>query len=521
MKDWTCKIETEYAHGTITDVLYQTVLDPGYRSMRPIHDITLHTELTRLAMAVHAIKSLGTPKQDICTFKTDSIGFYSRRKRKSDCLELANTTFAQLKKPKMLSQSEVSSTNSSAQVYRVDEKKDPLKSSPTLPVIETQPPELEDWTWTDHEPEKAIELALEGKSFTLQGHAGSGKTYLTKEIVRQLQEKGERVVCIAKTHVACSLLDSESTPSMTVNRFVYKYLGSYKGWIVLDEFSLCDFKLWAFLYRLIDHCKFICVGSWSQLSAVGGHQFLDTQLEDDCVEKSRMFHRICGGNRVVLRECRRADATLYNWYVSLCPEGSRYETPMPEVLAEAKAFFNGKQIPQWSLCIDHGLRQMINRQANQREKGPGAIWVKCPHMKCANAPQSFWLYPGQTLMAHIQVSKGGVKNGMFYKVKAINLDLAAKQGSGFNCEDGNFHPPSRSQVFPSQEGTVEFEGGIKLSLNFVAKHMRLTHALTISSSQGRTLPGVVEIISGHPRFTKKHLMICLSRATEAHLVQVR
>ena len=98
-------------------------------------------------------------------------------------------------------------------------------------------------------------------------------------------------------------------------------------------------------------------------------------------------------------------------------------------------------------------------------------------------------------MAHVQVSNV-VKNGMFYKVKAINLD-------------------------ENHESTVEFEGGRKLPLKFVARNMRLVHALTIQSSQGRTLPGPVEIISSHKRFTRKHLMICLSRATEARLVQVR
>ena len=203
-----------------------------------------------------------------------------------------------------------------------------------------------------------------------------------------------------------------------------------------------------------------------------------------------MFHRLCGGNRIVLKECKRADATLYNWYVSLCPGGSRYETPFEDVLKEAREFFNGTEIPTWTLCIDHEKRKAINRQANLREKPDDAVFVKVPKLKCANAPQDFYLYVGQQLQAVVQHSKGGLKNGLIYTVSK-NSD------------------------------SVEFEGGLVLSLSFVAKHMRLCHAMTISSSQGRTLHGVVEIISGHPRFCRKKLMICLSRATEAHLVQVR
>jgi len=68
-----------------------------------------------------------------------------------------------------------------------------------------------------------------------------------------------------------------------------------------------ELKLYCSLYRLLDHCKFLFVGSWLQMAPVGGNQFLDTQLPDGCVEHARMFHRLCGGIRIVLKECKRAD----------------------------------------------------------------------------------------------------------------------------------------------------------------------------------------------------------------------
>ena len=295
-------------------------------------------------------------------------------------------------------------------------------------------------------------------------------------------------MCLAKTHVACSLLGG-----CTLNSFTFKHLknGSYKGWLVIDEFSLAEFRIWSMLYRLLDTCKFILVGSFHQLPPVSGHQYCDVDLPEDCLEKSRMFHRLCGGNRIELKTCMRSDSTLYDWYTSLCPQGSRYETPFEEVLKEAREFFNGTQNPDYTLCISHETRKEINRQANERLKPPEAIFVEVPKVRCPNAPQDFWIYPGQILMAHVQVSKGSVKNGMFYTVKQIKNDY------------------------------VSFECGLTLPLKTVAKSFRLTHGLTISSSQGRTLPGVVEIRTRHKRLSRRHLMICLSRGTEFQKVQVR
>ena len=122
MGQFTLKTLVESNHGNVTDFYYQTILDNSYRSMRPIWDICVHTEVTRLAQAYHIITSLEVPAKDICTYKTDSIGFYARKKRKAECLQIAQTTFRDLKRQKRLTH-EVSSTASLQPVFRVEEKK--------------------------------------------------------------------------------------------------------------------------------------------------------------------------------------------------------------------------------------------------------------------------------------------------------------------------------------------------------------------------------------------------------------
>ena len=71
-----------------------------------------------------------------------------------------------------------------------------------------------------------------------------------------------------------------------------------------------------------------------------------------------------------------------------------------------------------------------------------------------------------------------------------------------------------------QDLFVSFENGLTLPLRVVAKSFRLSHCLTVSSSQGRTCEIFLRIIAKHRRFGRKHLMVALSRAREAKLVQV-
>ena len=68
------KIKTDYEGGSIYDYVLKTTLVDN-ASFRPIHDLTLHTEATRMAQALAVIEKLGTPLKCIYEFKTDSILF--------------------------------------------------------------------------------------------------------------------------------------------------------------------------------------------------------------------------------------------------------------------------------------------------------------------------------------------------------------------------------------------------------------------------------------------------------------
>ncbi len=59
----------------------------------------------------------------------------------------------------------------------------------------------------------------------------------------------------------------------------------------------------------------------------------------------------------------------------------------------------------------------------------------------------------------------------------------------------------------------------KLSLEQIAKHTPLRHAMTLYSTQGRSLPGTVAIHDWrNPHFTSTSLYVALSRARESDKV---
>ena len=61
---------------------------------------------------------------------------------------------------------------------------------------------------------------------------------------------------------------------------------------------------------------------------------------------------------------------------------------------------------------------------------------------------------------------------------------------------------------------------LTLTTSFVGKHLRLSFCLTMASAQGSTLKGRLRIYSNHPRFNRRHLYVCLSRACAFNLVEV-
>ena len=108
----------------------------------------------------------------------------------------------------------------------------------------------------------------------------------------------------------------------------------------------------------------------------------------------------------------------------------------------------------------------------------------------ASEPQDMWLWPGTQVYACCRSVQRGLRNGMLYNVEVVGE-------------------------------TTRLAGGISLDKEQASRWLRPSFAQTYHSSQGLTLEGRVELCdTSSPRFTTRMLLMGLSRATEANLVQL-
>ena len=151
------KIKTDYEGGSIYDYVLKTTLVDN-ASFRPIHDLTLHTEATRMAQALAIIEKLGTPLKCIYEFKTDSILFDPGKNSNKIKDALESTTFGDLpglynnlvkaKQNRLDEYSKVDGVESNGKVFRCYEanEDDRLHCKRQLPVTEADTPDIkEEW----------------------------------------------------------------------------------------------------------------------------------------------------------------------------------------------------------------------------------------------------------------------------------------------------------------------------------------------------------------------------------------
>jgi len=484
-----------YEGGVVYDFVTRTQLLTN-ASCRPLHDLCMCTEATRVGQMLLALKVGGAVA---CEIKTDSVLF---RPKKRQRIQLDDLTFRDLDtlftKAYPLSRPlvQMAAQSSGDKPFRQNlaTTRDLMRSDQKTQPCREWDLALQHRTYEDLDPAEGERRVLEGQSLLVVGIAGTGKTTYCTGIVERLQAAGEVVNIISKTHVA-----SRRAGGVTADHWVRRHVinGSTRCSVLwIDEISQLDVGLLLQICKLTfsDGIRFILSGDFNQFSPIGNN-FRGTPVAEDALERSNLLHTLTSGNRVTLTECRRSDTQLFEFYASLIKDGSRWEAPLRDAVGAAKAAFAFKGFCRSNLVISHRKRIQLNARINQ-ELAPPMVAIKLEvtsRTLRGNCAQTMFIWPGIQLLGSVPTERKGIRNGCLYTV----LDI-------------------------TDEGiTTQELPGLVLTQEQVKSWLRLSYAQTYASVQGTEFDSQLRLHdTGHMYFTKRHLFVGLSRARAAADVSV-
>jgi len=145
------------------------------------------------------------------------------------------------------------------------------------------------------------------------------------------------------------------------------------------------------------------------------------------------------------------------------------------------------------LCVTNRRRVAENELANKRLAPPDAVLSLSDGLD--PRAQLIRLWPGLILRAGCTNRKLGLRNALSHVVESVDAEYCVLEREGVRL------------TLPTQS---------------VAGLFRMTHSLTIDSSQSMTLQNHVLIVeSNHPHFTLRRLLVALGRSPSRHLVHMQ
>ena len=346
----------------------------------------------------------------------------------------------------------------------------------------------------DNFQEEAAEAIFQNRGGHCSGRGGTGKSETLKKLRKKLKEAGWTVHVIAFTHVQSSNVEGD-----TVLHYIHQNMGCKRIFVIVDELSQVPLRLWAALATLkFTGARFATFGDIpGQLPPI-----VDNHREElwATLEHSNFLHDLCGGLRVELHKYRRgADVDHFRFVGSIYPHVGMFT--FEDAMAAARRRYPVKRPQsqvQTALTLTNACRIAIN--ANQNAHHAPADAVLARYAGTDASAQEMRLWPGLVLQAAITDRKH-LQHALRYQVLATTdaqTELVKIDDEGKTKEEPFAMPTSE-----------------------VPEKMRLTHAMTVDSSQARTLYGAVRLTqTSHPHMSRRRLIVALGRVPDGSMLEI-
>ena len=481
-------------HGNVVfqDYVYkQSVLE--LTSMRPVHQRCLEEERLQLARAMLIVEKFAAAKTSkyLFSIRVDEVLCWVADKRFED--EITNMSYDKLHEvlPRGRTPRHQKASSSTAKVYKFNKVAEAIYPGGTLKFEEEAVRPAITWAgrWevieeptegADEFGQRIVDHVLSGRSCCVEGAAGTGKTEVLKKIEAALREAGLESAKICLTH--CGARNS-GVGGVTAHSFVSKHVlhGTFSGDVVLiDEISFMSLDLLAVLEHLrLKGTRLICFGDFLQFRPISNH-WRGSLVDAGAFQDSDLYKSWSECTKFVLRRCRRSDGAHFEF----CNRIRGLEISHGVQLA-LERYPPRSDTAKWNLTISHWKRKCLNGEMQRKlaTQVDEKVWV-------ADAEVPFHIFRGTELM--------GRNNDHRIITTGAFLDVLEVEGNKVKLID--------------LATEIEFT----VSLDQVAKHTKLRHAMTLYSTQGRSLPGTIAVYDwNNPHFTPTSLYIALSRAKES------
>jgi len=233
------------------------------------------------------------------------------------------------------------------------------------------------------------------------------------------------------------------------------------------------------------HLKFILSGDILNQFQAPLFSWMGKDLNDIKLWNSELLYNLAAGRILELTKNMRSDPVIF----------SSLSKPLHSL---RRIFPPTKEPVRWHLVVTHRMRRILNERENAPNKNKEHVCIKATDDPKS---QDMYLCVGTPLIACKTVESRGIFNSAHYSVSCLNPLTVAK--------------------IATVTAAIK-EEPIPVGKNEIGKLFFLGHSMTTVSSQGKTLPGRVAIWETHHLyFSRKHLVVALSRATSSELLSIQ
>lgn len=343
--------------------------------------------------------------------------------------------------------------------YQYEQNPKPLRVESVCKFIRNQTFDYKPMLWNtiedtnEKDNSNLVDKVIELGSCAILGRAGTGKTYLTNRVIQALEDKGLKIEKLAPTNKSARLINGMTIHKKYVDLSLSK-MGKNKiiknlqniDYIIVDEISMVHeifYRMFTMIKKYCPKINFIIVGDFLQFKPV-----CDRYTGN--YSKSSAFFELCGGNKLELTKCRRADDTLFN-----------LTNPKNISSINAKQFLTN-QLFFKNVSYTHKTRKFVNAKCMNEHIKRNPYYLSIKENPKDEKTQHVYLAKGTPIISRINNKKLNILNNDVFTITKVD-----KKNQTFSFIDND----DKEQTMKASE---------------FSKMFLVAFCITLHASQGQT-----------------------------------